>query len=158
METMCIEDLVSVTGSSYRTVKKYLDEAGIEPVGTSGKSILYKAGPALRVLIRREPQVAKAMDYDEKFVGTTLFPALFSEGSAFTKMLVDQLESSGMKPAQVLKVCQVAALGFICFTNDFFGYDAVACNDGGGISFGIPDLMKSISAYGSGDVSMIEYE
>jgi hypothetical protein len=47
------EELHRITGFTFRTLKKRLAEAGVEPVSTSGRSPLYDR-QALRVLLRSE--------------------------------------------------------------------------------------------------------
>ena len=50
METISAEELIRETGRTYRTVKRRLADAGVEPVGRDGRRILYLAVPARAAL------------------------------------------------------------------------------------------------------------
>ena len=49
-EKIDLARISSLTGRSYRTVRKRLDEAGVTPIGESGKSILYDSAAALQAI------------------------------------------------------------------------------------------------------------
>lgn len=50
METISAEELIRETGRTYRTVKRRLADAGVEPVGRDGRRILYLAVAARAAL------------------------------------------------------------------------------------------------------------
>jgi phage terminase Nu1 subunit (DNA packaging protein) len=49
-ERIDIAKIISLTGKSYRTVRKRLDDAGVDPVGKDGVSILFDSATALEAV------------------------------------------------------------------------------------------------------------
>lgn len=122
-EMMTLEDLANVTGSTYRTCKKRLEAAGIQPVHRTNKSDFYPAGHAVRAIMAEDAKIASLMKNNETFAASTVFPVLFDPKGKMASTLTGFLtEHAGLSEQTANAALGLAALAATLTLNQFFGY------------------------------------
>lgn len=146
-----LEALSNATGHTYRTCKKRLEQAGIQPIHHTNKSDFYPAGHAARTIFAEDPRIARVWRDNEKFTAGTVFPVLFDPKGRMAHALTGFLtEHAGLSEQTAGAALGLAALAAMLTLNQFFGHGdpETGFDEANTLDFiypeGLPELIQAI--------------